>query len=59
MPRAIAAAAFRLQSRNPSLTEFAEIKGRGHSLTIDSGWLEVAETALAFVQRFVKGNPGS
>ena len=28
------------------------MKGRGHSLTIDSGWREVAETALAFVQRF-------
>jgi hypothetical protein len=28
------------------------MKGRGHSLTIDSGWREVADTALAFVQRF-------
>jgi hypothetical protein len=26
----------------------------GHALTIDSGWREVADTALAFVQRFVK-----
>ena len=26
--------------------------GRGHALTIDSGWREVADTALAFVQRF-------
>ena len=25
---------------------------RGHSLTIDSGWREVADTALAFVRRF-------
>jgi non-heme chloroperoxidase len=25
---------------------------RGHSLTIDSGWREVADTALKFVQRF-------
>ena len=25
---------------------------RGHSLTIDSGWREVAERALAFVKRF-------
>jgi hypothetical protein len=29
------------------------MKGRGHSLTIDSGWREVADTALAFVKRFV------
>ncbi len=27
---------------------------RGHALTIDNGWREVAETALAFVKRFVK-----
>ena len=26
--------------------------GRGHALAIDSGWREVADTALAFVQRF-------
>ena len=30
-----------------------EIKGRGHLLTIDSGWSEVADTALAFLRRFV------
>jgi hypothetical protein len=27
-------------------------KSHGHALTIDSGWREVADTALAFVQRF-------
>jgi non-heme chloroperoxidase len=26
--------------------------GRGHALIIDSGWREVADTALAFVKRF-------
>jgi hypothetical protein len=25
---------------------------RGHSLTIDHGWREVAQTALTFVKRF-------
>ena len=39
------------QKRNPGVTEIVEIKGRGHSLTIDSGWREVADTALAFVQK--------
>ncbi len=29
------------------------MKGRGHALMIDNGWREVADTALAFVQRFV------
>jgi hypothetical protein len=36
---------------NPALTEIVEINGHGHALTID-GWPEVAQTALAFVQRF-------
>jgi non-heme chloroperoxidase len=30
-----------------------EIKNRGHSLTTDNGWREVADTALAFIKRFV------
>jgi non-heme chloroperoxidase len=29
-----------------------QIANRGHSLTIDHGWREVAETALGFVKRF-------
>ena len=29
------------------------MKNRGHALTIDSGWRDVADTALAFVKRFV------
>ena len=51
VPRAIAHAAYRLQSRNQSPTEFVEIEGRGHSLTIDSGWSEVADAALEFASR--------
>ena len=35
------------------MTEIVEIPGRGHALTIDSGWREVADTALSFVKRFV------
>jgi non-heme chloroperoxidase len=35
------------------VTEIAEAKGHGHALTVDSGWREVAEEALAFVKRFV------
>jgi hypothetical protein len=29
-----------------------KILNRGHSLTIDSGWRMVAESALEFVKRF-------
>jgi non-heme chloroperoxidase len=53
VPRAISEAAYKQQRKNPGITEFAEIPGRGHALTIDSGWREVATTALAFIQRFV------
>jgi pimeloyl-ACP methyl ester carboxylesterase len=52
VPWSIANASFRQQQANPGLTEIVEIPGRGHSLTIDSGWREVADTALAFVRRF-------
>jgi non-heme chloroperoxidase len=54
VPWAIANASFKKQKRNESTTEIVEIPGRGHALTIDSGWREVADTALAFVQRFSK-----
>ena len=52
VPRAISNAAFKRQRHNPGVTEFAEITGRGHSLTIDSGWRDVARTALDFIRRF-------
>jgi pimeloyl-ACP methyl ester carboxylesterase len=52
VPRAIAEASFKRQHRNPGITEFVEIPGRGHALTIDNGWREVADTALAFIKRF-------
>ena len=52
VPWALSNAAYKRQKRNPGVTEIIEIKGRGHALTIDSGWREVADTALAFVKRF-------
>ena len=41
------------------MTEYVEMPGRGHALTIDSGWREVADTALAFVKRFAKPAKGT
>jgi pimeloyl-ACP methyl ester carboxylesterase len=52
VPWAIADAAYKLQSRNPGVTEIVKIPNRGHSLTIDHGWRDVADTALTFVKRF-------
>ena len=53
VPKAIVKASFKKEKKNKNVTELAEMKGRGHALTIDSGWQEVADTALAFVKRFV------
>jgi pimeloyl-ACP methyl ester carboxylesterase len=52
VPWAIANASFKKQKRNAGVTEIVEMPNRGHALVIDSGWREVADTALAFVKRF-------
>lgn len=49
VPSAVAHAAYKLQQKNSAVTEIREIAGRGHSLTIDHGWREVAEVALGFI----------
>jgi pimeloyl-ACP methyl ester carboxylesterase len=53
VPWAIANASYKRQRHNSGVTEIKKIPNRGHALTIDSGWREVAETALEFVKRFV------
>jgi pimeloyl-ACP methyl ester carboxylesterase len=57
VPWAIANASYKRQKRNPSVTEIKKMSNRGHSLTIDHGWQEVAQTALDFVKRFVPAKP--
>jgi pimeloyl-ACP methyl ester carboxylesterase len=52
VPWSIADASYQKQKRNRAVTEIEAIAGRGHALTIDNGWREVADLALAFVQRF-------
>jgi non-heme chloroperoxidase len=52
VPWAVVNASYNRQKRNQGVTEIKQIPNRGHALTIDSGWREVADTALAFVQRF-------
>jgi non-heme chloroperoxidase len=54
VPLAVVRAEYKLQQNNPAVTEFHEFPGRGHSLTIDHGWREVAETALAFIAKQLK-----
>jgi non-heme chloroperoxidase len=52
VPLKLARAAYKVQRKNSGVTEFAVAPDRGHSLIIDSGWREVADMALAFLQRF-------
>ena len=51
VPVAISTASYHREQRNAAPTEFTVLPQRGHSLTIDSGWREVADTALAFVKQ--------
>ena len=52
VPTAIAKAAYKRQRRNEGVTEYYEFKGRGHALTIDAGWRDVADKAAEFVKRY-------
>jgi non-heme chloroperoxidase len=58
VPPAVSEATYKRQQKNPGVTEYREIPGRGHSLTIDHGWREVAEVALAFIGQH-NGNDSS
>jgi non-heme chloroperoxidase len=51
VPWAMANAAYKRQRRNPAVTEIVKIPNRGHALTIDHGWREVAQTARDFVKQ--------
>lgn len=58
VPPAIANASYKRQKRNPAPTELVELPNRGHSLVIDHGWREVADTAMAFIQRSLASTTG-
>jgi pimeloyl-ACP methyl ester carboxylesterase len=52
VPVAVSKAAFENQHRNVGITETHEMYGRGHALTVDHGWRDVADAALVFIRRF-------
>jgi pimeloyl-ACP methyl ester carboxylesterase len=45
------AAAKRWQKHSTEVTEITELPNRGHSLILDHGWQEVADTILEFLER--------
>ena len=46
VPAAISTSTRKLYHKLPAITDFIEFPDRGHSLTIDHGWHEVAQAAL-------------
>lgn len=57
VPLAITRATYKLESKNSGDTRITEIPDRGHSLVIDHGWREVADTALEFAQAYADPTP--
>jgi non-heme chloroperoxidase len=51
VPHAISTATRRLYHRSPAVTDLKEFPDRGHSLTIDHGWREVAQEALDWLRQ--------
>jgi pimeloyl-ACP methyl ester carboxylesterase len=51
VPSVVTKAAFKLYKNSSAITEFKEFPDRGHSLTIDKGWKEIAEFSLKWLQK--------
>jgi pimeloyl-ACP methyl ester carboxylesterase len=49
VPPAIVKQTLKRYSKSPAVTDLKEFPGRGHSLTIDGGWRDVAEAVLAWL----------
>jgi hypothetical protein len=49
VPSKVTRQVFKLYADNPSRTEYKEFEGRGHSLTMDSGWSVVARATLEWL----------
>ncbi len=50
IPPTLSRGAFHLYRKSSAITELHEFAGRGHSLTIDSGWRQVADYCLGWLK---------
>ncbi|MCU1404886.1 MAG: alpha/beta hydrolase [Glaciihabitans sp.] len=57
VPAKVTREVFELYADGPSSTEYHVFEGKGHSLTMDHGWADVAETCLDWLN--VKGLAGT
>jgi pimeloyl-ACP methyl ester carboxylesterase len=51
VPQVTARAAYELYRNSAAVTDFHVFEGKGHSLTVDHGWREVADETLAWMAR--------
>jgi non-heme chloroperoxidase len=51
VPKVISTTTRKLYHKSPTITDFVEFPDRGHSLTIDSGWRDVAQCALDWLNK--------
>jgi len=50
VPPVLVRSTLKAYRKSPAVTELKEFPGRGHSLTIDNGWQELAEYCLAWLK---------
>ena len=53
VPAAITRSTRKLYHKSPAITDLREFNDRGHSLTIDHGWREIAEETLSWLSQRV------
>lgn len=51
VPEVVTRATLKQYRHSDAVTDFLEFPDRSHSLTIDSGWREIADTCLAWLQK--------
>ena len=51
-PDSVSRAAYKMYGKSAAVTEFRQFPDRGHSLTVDSGWSEVAQAVLEWLRRW-------
>ncbi|HTS97243.1 MAG TPA: alpha/beta fold hydrolase [Streptosporangiaceae bacterium] len=51
VPAAITTATRKLYHKSPAVTDFRDFTDRGHSLTIDHGWAEIAQYSLDWLRQ--------
>lgn len=51
VPLKVTQEVMKLYADNPSRTDFVKVDGRGHSLTMDAGWTDVAALAVDWIEQ--------